>query len=190
MRVSYKISKKDVFEAQVKHGGLWVKLQPMIGVFVLAASLVSLILDPKQLPTFVGGIVAGLFLTFFLKLQVWLSLRGDNRLRDQFEATISDSGIDVSSSKAASKYDWSAFVRYVETKNLFLVYQAPQVFNVFPKRVFAAEELDAFRSLLDQRLGAASIAYRKTISPRTWAFLIVVAVAAIMLAMVIGNISR
>jgi len=190
MRVSYKLSEKDVFEARVKHGGLWVKVMPMIGVLVLAASLVSLILDPKQFPSFVGGIVAGLFLTFFLKLQVWLSFRGDNRLQDQFEATISVSGIDVSSSTAASKYDWSAFVRYAETKNLFLVYQAPQVFNVFPKRVFAPEELDAFRSLLDQRLGAASIAFRKTISPRTWVFLIVVAVAAIELVMVIRNISR
>ena len=179
-----------MFEARVKHGGLSVKVMPMIGVLVLAASLVSLILDPKQFPSFVGGIVAGLFLTFFLKIQVWLSFRGDNRLKDQFEATISDSGIDVSSSTVASKYDWSAFIRYAETKNLFLVYQAPQVFNVFPKRVFDPEELSVFRRLLDQKLGAASIAFRKTISPRTWAFLIVVAVAAIMLVMVIRNISR
>jgi hypothetical protein len=190
MRVSYTLSEKDVFEARLKHRGLWVKVLPMIGVLVLAASFVSLIHDPKQFPNFVGGIVAGLFLTSYLKLQVWLSFRGDTRLKDQFEATISDSGIDVSSSRAASKYDWSAFVRYAETKNLFLVYQAPQVFNVFPKRVFAPEEVHAFRSLLDQRLGAASIAHRKTISPQTWAFLIVVAVAAILLAMVIGNIHR
>src|SRR5215469_9934843 len=91
MRVSYKLSEKDVFEARAKHGDLWVKVMPMIGVLVLAASLVSLILDPKQFPSFVGGIVAGLFLTFFLKLQVWLSFRGDNRLQDQFEATLSDS---------------------------------------------------------------------------------------------------
>src|SRR5262249_54125560 len=151
MRISYKLSERDVLEARVQHGGLWVKALRLIGVLILAASLVSLMHDPKQFPSVVGGIVVGLFLTFFLKLQVWLSFRPDNRLQDQFEAIISDSGIDVSSSKAATKYDWSAFVRYAETKNLFVVYQAPQAFNVFPKRAFVAQELDAFRSLLDQR---------------------------------------
>src|SRR6267142_5313043 len=120
MRVSYTLTERDVLEAQGKHGGLWIKVLPIIGVLVLVASLVSLVHNPKQFPSFVGGIVVGLFLMFFRRLQVWLSFRRDNRLQDQFGAAISDSGIDVSSSKADSKYDWSAFVRYAETKNLFL----------------------------------------------------------------------
>src|SRR5713226_6344279 len=121
MRVSYKLSKGDVLEAKGKHAGLWIKVLPIFGIILLAASLVSLGHDPKQFPSFVGAIVIGLFLTFFLRLQV--AFKQDNRLQDQFEATISDSGIDVSSPKGASKYNWSAFVRYVETNNLFLVYQ-------------------------------------------------------------------
>jgi hypothetical protein len=188
MRISYRLSERDVLEARGKHGGLWIKVLPIVGLLLLAASSVTLIHDPRQFSSGIGAIVGGLFLIFFLRLQVWLSFRGDNRLRDQFDATISDSGIDVSSPKAASKYDWSAFVRYAETKNVFLVYQAPQVFNVFPKRAFTAEEVDAFRNLLDRRLGAASIAYQKKISPRTWVFLIAVAIAAIMVLMAIRNI--
>jgi hypothetical protein len=190
MRVSYKLTERDVLEAQRKHGGLWIKVLPVIGFLVFAFSSVSLVHNPNQFPSFVAGIVGGLFLMFLLRLQVWLSFRRDNRLQDQFEAAISDSGIDVSSSKAESKFDWSAFVRYAETKNLFLVYQAPKVFNVFPKRAFAAEDIDAFRSLLDRRLGAASTAYRKRISPRTWAFLVVVTISAIMGVMAIRNILR
>ncbi len=190
LRDYFKLSETDVLEAQGKHGGLGMRVLPIFGLLVLIGSLVSVIHDPKQFPSLTGATVVGLFLLFFRRLQVWFSFRRDNRLQDQFEATISDSGIDVSSLKASSKYDWSAFIRYAETKNLFLVYQAPQVFNVFPKRAFAAEEVDTFRGLLDKNLGAASIAYRKKISPRTWAFLIVVAIAAIMLVMAIRNISR
>jgi len=189
MRVSHKLSETDVLEAQRKHGGVSIKVLPIIGLLVLAFSLVSLMHNPnpKQFPNLVGGMVVGLFLVFFLRLQVWLSFRRDNRCQDQCEAFISDSGIDVSSSKVNSKYDWSAFVRFSETKNLFLVYQARQVFNVFPKRAFAADEVDSFRNLLDEKLGAASIASRKRISSRTWIFLIWAAIAAVMLFMTIRN---
>lgn len=188
MRISYKLGERDVLEAQRKHGGPWTRILPIFGLLVLTAGLVSFILEPQQFPGLVGAIVVGLFLTFSLRLQVWLSFRRDTRLQDQFEAEISEHGIDVSSSRADSKFDWSAFVRYAETKNLFMVYQAPQVFNVFPKRAFAAEEVEAFRGLLDQKLGAASVAYRKRISPRTWDFLIWVAISAILLVMALRNI--
>jgi len=134
MRVSYKLTKRDVLEAKEKHAGLWIRLLPIFGIVLLATALASLVHDRKQFPSFVGAIVIGLFLTFFLRLQVWLAFRQDNRLQDEFAASISDSGMDVSSPKGVSKYNWSAFVRYVETKNLFLIYQTPHVFNAFPKR--------------------------------------------------------
>jgi len=188
MRVSYKLSKRDVLEAKEKHAGLWIRILPIFGIIVLAAGLVSLVHDPKQFPSFVGAIVIGLFLTFFLRLQVWLAFRQDNRLQDEFDASISDSGIDVSSPKGVSKYNWSAFARYVETKNLFLVYQAPHVFNAFPKRAFTPADVNTFRSLLDQKLGAASIASGKRIRPLTWVFLVFVTITAILLAMAVRNI--
>jgi hypothetical protein len=188
MRVSYKLSEKDLLEARGKHGGPWIKLIPIIGILLVASGLGSLVPSSRQFPSAAGSIAMGLFLLFFLRLQVWLSFRRDTRLQDQFEAAISDSGIDVSSSTATSTYSWSAFTRYAETKNLFLVYQSPQAFNVFPKRSFGLQEANEFRSLLDQKLGSASVAHRKRISPQTWIFLVVVALAAILLVMAIRNI--
>lgn len=188
MRVSYKLTQRDVLEARAKQGGLGTKVLPIFGLLLFGGSLVSLMHDPKQFPNYVGGIVMGLGLTFFQRLLVWFSFARDKRLHDAFEAVISDSGIEVSRSNVASKYGWNAFVRYLETKNLFLVYQGPQVFSVFPKRAFTTEEVDAFRSLLNQRLGAASTAYQKRVNPGTWAFLIVVAITAILLVMAIRNV--
>jgi hypothetical protein len=132
MRISYNLTLKDMFEAQGKHGGWRNKVLPILGLPLFAIGLVHLIHDPTQIPSPVAIIAPALFLTCFVKLQVWLSFRRDNRLTDQFEAVISDSGIDVSSSKLATKYNWNAFTRYAETKNLSLVYQAPQCVNIFP----------------------------------------------------------
>ena len=188
MRVSYKLSEKDLLEAREKHGGPRIKLIPIIGILLVASGLGSLVPSSRQFPSAAGSIAMGLFLLFFLRLQVWLSFRRDTRLQDQFEAAISDSRIDLSSSTATSTYSWSAFTRYAETKNLFLVYQSPQAFNVFPKRSFGLQEANEFRSLLDQKFGSASVAHRKRISPQTWIFLVVVALAAILLVMAIRNI--
>lgn len=101
---------------------------------------------------------------------------------------ISDDGIEVSISTAKTDYGWNGFTRYSETKNLFLVYQSKQVFNIFPKRAFAAGEADDFRKLLEQKLGDATMAQGKRISPRVWIFLAVVVVAAILLVRTVLNI--
>jgi hypothetical protein len=68
------------------------------------------------------------------------------------------------------------------------VYQAPKVFNVFPKRAFAIGEEESYRTLLSDRLGAASAAHRKKINPRMWILLAVVAIAGILLVMTIRNV--
>jgi hypothetical protein len=187
MRVTYKLTERDLLEAQGKHGGFWSKGLRIVGLFSAAVGLVSLAMDPKQYPGAVGAVFFGLFLAFGLRLLVRLSFRRDKRLQDQFEVLVSDSGMEVSSSTVTSKYGWSAFTRYVESKNLFLVYQASQVFNVIPKRAFTPEDLNSFRSMLHQNLGRASLAHAKRISPQTWIFLAVVAISAVLLAMVMLN---
>jgi len=46
-------------------------------------------------------------------------------------------------------YKWRAFVRFVETKNLFLLYNSEKVFTIIPKRAFASDEdIGTFRGLI------------------------------------------
>jgi hypothetical protein len=42
------------------------------------------------------------------------------------------------------------------------------MFNIFPKRAFAAGDMDAFQGLLEQHLGNTSKAYRKKVRLKTW----------------------
>lgn len=47
---------------------------------------------------------------------------------------------------------WSAFVKCLESKNLFVLYQTALLMNVFPKRAFAPGDLEQFRDLLQRNL--------------------------------------
>jgi len=153
-------------------------------VILILAALGSIALNPKQSAGAIFPILIGLFFLFGLRLNIRRSFRQDNRLQQPFEAVASRDGIDISSTTGSSKYAWNAFTSYIESKNLFLVYQAPKVFNVFPKRAFAPGE-ESFRSLLTERVG---LHQSTRISPRTWAFLAVVAIAGIFLVLAMRNI--
>ena len=187
MRVAYNLSENDLLEAQRKHGGMWAKAIRVWGLLLILAGLGSIALDPKQYAGAVLPILLGAFFLFGPSLLGRRAFRKDDRLQQPIEAVASESGIEVSSPTASSKYEWSAFTRYAESKNLFLVYQAPNVFNVFPKRAFALGEEESFRALLSARLGTASVAHNKKINPRTWILLAVVAIAGILLIMTIRN---
>jgi hypothetical protein len=187
MRFAYQLSENDLMEAQVTHGGLWARVTRVFGVILILAGLGSIALNPKQNAGAVIPILVGLFFLFGLRLNIRRSFRQDNRLQQPFEAVVSRDGIDISSTTGSSKYAWNAFTSYVESKNLFLVYQAPKVFNVFPKRAFAPGEEESFRSMLTERVGTTPVAQSK-ISLRIWVFLAVVAVTGILLIMAIHNI--
>ncbi len=188
MRVAYKLSENDLIEAQGRHGGVWTKAIPIVGLLLILTGLGSIALNPKQNAGAILPILIGLWFLFGSRMSIRRSFRRDNRLQQQFEAVVSQDGIDISSPTGSSKYEWSAFTRYVESKNLFLVYQAPRVFNVFPKRAFAPGEEESFRGLLSERVGKTSVASPTKISLRTWIFLAVVAVSGILLVMAIRNI--
>jgi hypothetical protein len=188
MRLAYRLSESDLIEAQGKHGGAWTKAIPIIGLLLILAGLGSIVLNSKQNVGAILPIVIGLWFLFGSRISIRRSFRQDNRLQQQFEVVVSEDGINISSPTGTSKYAWSAFTRHEESKNLFLVYQAPKVFNVFPKRAFAPGEEESFRSLLTERVVATSGAKRNKMSSRTWIFVSVVAVAGILLIVAIHNI--
>jgi len=62
-------------------------------------------------------------------------------------ADISATGVCVTDPLSRTEYDWPAFVRSAETKNLFLLYLSNFSFLMLPKRAFPDEEhLEAMRA--------------------------------------------
>ena len=102
-------------------------------------------------------IVIGLVLAFRLRLFAKLSFKRD--LVDQGKVTVaaSESGIQFLSAKGTSNAKWSAFIRYTETRNLFILYPQSSLFNIIPKRAFAPSDLLEFRQMLQLNLTTSSI---------------------------------
>jgi hypothetical protein len=189
VKVVYKLSEKDVREALGKNGGWWTKVAPVVGIFLLAVALGGLVLDPGHSLMAVVPFGIGLLMIFILKLRAQQMFKR-GRYDDEIQVEISDSGIDASNSVANAKFIWSAFTRYEESKNLFLLYQSQLMFNIYPKRAFSSEDADAFRSLLVEHLCSASKAYNRKISPKTWVFFAVVGMAFVLAAIAIVRNSR
>jgi hypothetical protein len=187
-RLEYTLSKKDFLEAQRAHGRWASRFLPIFGGLLMLAGIFTLAQDPKHLGNALTGILIGAALAFGQGILWSHSYRQDKRLHDRFAATFSEEGIEVSASTGSSKHEWKAFTRYVETKGLFLLYQGPVGMNIFPKGCFGSGEADAFRNLVQQKLGNKMD--RKRLSPSAWIFILVVGVAFVLMLIVIRNAVR
>jgi len=147
-------------------------------------SVLAFILDSGHSPLALIPFFIGAFMFSLPWLQARQMFRkGGSPLRDEVTLEISDSRLIGANLVSSSNSTWGAFTRYSESKNLFLVYRSEMLFNIVPKRAFAAGEEDAVRGLLEQHLGGASKASRRKI-PLTALFWVVVFGSAVVLWLV------
>jgi YcxB-like protein len=190
MRVEYTLSERDFLEAQKAHSGRPSRLLLVFGSLLMLAGFVTFLQDQKHIGNAFAALFIGAVLAFGRRLLLSYSYRQDKRLHDRFVATVSDDGIEVSASTGDSKNKWEAFTRYVESKNLFVLYQGPTRLSIFPKSAFASGEDDAFRVLVQQKLGSGDQMSPKGLRPTMWIFVVVVAAAFILMLIVIRNAMR
>ena len=74
-------------------------------------------------------------------------------LFDMRTVTFSDEGLRSERASSTVEAKWNSFVKFKETKNLFLTYQGKDVVGIVPKRAFPNPEAVAqFRNLLASKL--------------------------------------
>jgi len=82
-------------------------------------------------------------------------------LQEQYEFSFDDEGISLSSSLLNQRFPWSHTRKWRESRELFLVYIADNMFKVFPKRSFVSSvEIDCFRELLTKNAGPGFGSYK------------------------------
>ena len=165
-----------------------MKSLAVIGYFVVAVGILSLFLQSGSYATAIGPAALGCLFIFLPRWRARQAIKNASRILDPVEVTISDEGIESSNSVAAGKSSWDAFTRYAETKNLFMVYPNRVMFHIYPRRVFTPDEVDTFRGMLEQRLGAASKAYRR--KPSLLLIMIVGSVLLVMALVLMRNRDR
>lgn len=92
------------------------------------------------------GIGPVLFLSWFARK----NYKKQAALHQDSEVEITDESLAGRSSIGTSEVKWNAFDRFIETKNLFVLFRGV-LFYIFPKRAFAAGDAEEFRALLNQK---------------------------------------
>jgi len=188
MRVEFSLTEKDFVAAQRAHRP-WSVFVPIVGGLLVLAGVVALAVDRKNLVSSIEPFLLGVALLFLQRVLWSYHFKNDKRLHDPFVAVISGDGIELSASTVVSRFEWRSFVRFVETKTLFLLYQGPNVFNIFPKRCFGADEAKAFRQFGQEKLNEGRIG-RKHLSAKTWIIIVIGSVAFVLMLMSIRNALR
>ena len=75
-------------------------------------------------------------------------------LREPRRVEFSDDGVKTDAGMASSQASWKAYLRYVESKDTFLLYTSPACFVIVPKRVLQPEQVDELRRLLQAHVGS------------------------------------
>lgn len=185
MQASYQLTEKDLLEAQTSHAGSLFRVSQVFGAFLIAAGLADIALAGAQYPQALAAVAVGLFLLFRLRFSAKLSFKRDFAGQGKVEVATSQSGIQFLSAKGTGDLNWDAFVRYAETKHLFMLYPQSSLFNIIPKRAFPPQDLPEFRQVLQRNLAAKSASHTRRFSPKLIALLTVVLVVAILLGVVL-----
>lgn len=73
-------------------------------------------------------------------------------LAQEFDVDISDVGIIFEGPISGTRWTWQAFIKFAETKQLFLTYLSPCAFVILPKRLLGSDQVDALRVTLQKKL--------------------------------------
>lgn len=90
------------------------------------------------------GVYCGLALRRYFRR----SYRIDQRFKHDFTGEISEEGINITTPLSDSQMKWASFIRFLESDEIFMLFLAQWLFLIFPKRAFAPDEADHFRTLL------------------------------------------
>jgi YcxB-like protein len=74
-------------------------------------------------------------------------------LREPRSIELNDEGVTTDAGIASSQVSWKAYLRYVESKDTFLLYTNPACFIIVPKRVLQPEQVNELRQLFQAHIG-------------------------------------
>jgi YcxB-like protein len=157
MRIVYRISEEDFMEGQrlFVSAEKWFRrlsrrLMPWEAAFCLIVGVTALVVTKDRVvPTFLCLISIYLFYRgFALRRYFRRRYRTDQRYKHDLIADISEHCIHFETAFVDSQMKWASVVRWLESDKIFMLFHAPMIFTIIPKRAFAAGDADAFRELV------------------------------------------
>jgi hypothetical protein len=133
--------------------------------FALVVGVVSLLVGVLFVITGQRALNVALPPFIFGALWIWIGtgkiyqLFGRNQfakspaMREPRRIEFSNDGVKTDAGIASSQVTWKAFLRYIESRDTFLLYTSPGCFAIVPKRVLQPEQVNDLRRLLQTHVG-------------------------------------
>jgi hypothetical protein len=168
MEINYRYTERDLLDAQKAYleGSspfrriaydvlLWVLRLTVLG---LGAFFVLFDRDTRSLGmvflaiSIILIVVAPIARKLRQRRSVGRTLRKNSNLQKEFKVNISERGLETWAENLHTEVGWPHIVRWQESERLFLLYNNPGIYSIFPKSAFAPDEVDQFRKLLVQNV--------------------------------------
>ncbi len=163
MLITYRLTSQDVLEGYkryrqgvsplvriVYYGLTWVLRISLIGFGLF---LIAFDETVRSLGTVFVLIAACsiLFSIFARRISAARYFKKNPSLRKEYKAQFDEDGVEWWSEDLHTKSGWSNFLRWQESKSVFLLYPTTRIFNIIPKRAFAPGEVEQFHALLTRK---------------------------------------
>jgi hypothetical protein len=127
MQIQIQLTLKDYLQAFRAHMGLGYFFFPAAGVLLITFGIFhSWIKMPVEYA--IGSAALGAFITISLPIGLRRQFKRNKKLSYPFSMTFSSEGIESVSEYGDSRTKWSAFVHFVESNKMFLLYPQPNYF--------------------------------------------------------------
>ena len=181
LRAAYHLTIQDFEEAQIQHRGWTGRFLQLVGVVIMLSALPSL-LTHEYFQGFLGLLLGG-FVAFGTRILLRRAFMKEPSLQLETKNIISEDGLVLTTSRAETKLNWSAFIRYTETKDIFVLYVQSRMFHIIPKRAFRAEDVITLREMFSSHISAPSpSAGRPSTQALLFAFVVVTAIVLVYFA--------
>jgi hypothetical protein len=125
---------------------------------MLCFGAIAVVMKPElqvlqQLLPFMGIILVWMGLLWWMpKWSAAKQFKGSPASQGEVTLTASTVGICIKSQQSETNSKWESYVRWVENKNVIVLFTSPLVFLVIPKRAFLEDQLVSFRTLLSENI--------------------------------------
>jgi hypothetical protein len=90
----------------------------------------------------------------FFRSRVKKDFERHPNLSREYSLHVDGSGIRLTNELSETGGKWPVYVKFQETRNLFMLYYGTRMFLIVPKRIFAGTELDQFRELISRNISS------------------------------------
>lgn len=135
-----------------------LKLILVIGVLLILLAVLFVITGQRALnvvlpPFLLGALWTWLGIGKTYQLSARNQFAKSPALREPRRIEFNDEGVKTDGGIASSQVSWKALLRYVKSRDTFLLYTSPACFAIVPKRVLQPEQVNELRRLFQTHIG-------------------------------------